>query len=1033
VPVAFASNPTISRNTIVYALIALSMGGVLLADRLTPLGYAVWIFYLVPVALCALLNDPRAPLLVAALSTVAIVIGYFLSSLGALSAEVARTNRVIGGLTIWAVAWIVFNLVRAREAAAHLLWLQRGRAELGQQMLGDRGIDELGAIVLRVLGRYLDAGVAALYLKDEDGPLLRRVAGWADDGEPGTVASIALGEGLVGQAAADNRSFLLAPVAENYLRVRSALGQTSPAALLVVPITVDGRASGVIEIGLLHRGRAAVAARELLESLADAVGTSFRAARDRLRLQQLLEQTQRQSEALQEQQEELQAANEQLEESQSRLEEQQSELEETNAQLELQTARLEQQRDELVSAQSALRERAAEVERVSRYKSEFLANMSHELRTPLNSSMILAQVLAENRAGTLGEQDVHHAQIILQSNRDLLALINDILDLSKIEAGRLDLDVQPVSVVQIVEPLLPAVRALAEQRKLGFRVELDPSLPPQLDTDTTRVQQVLKNLLTNALKFTSSGEVVLAVLADGPDHVRFEVRDTGIGIAPEQQALIFEAFRQADGSISRSYGGTGLGLSICRQLATLLKGEIGVHSEPDRGSTFFLRIPKTIESMAGASRPDTPAFRPLPMPAGLVAANDGLPAAANGNRPDAAKDPGGRGQRRILIIEDDSRFAEVLARLCRDAGYATLQATTAADGLAQAAQADAVLLDIELPDGSGLAVLEQLKRQPATRHLPIHVLSVADHSQTALAMGAVGYAVKPLDREALQAALQRVGDRLSQVTRRVLVVSGDSAQRDAIGALLRGDDVDIVAVASAEEALKMLARLTFDCMVTEAELPDMRCDALLAKMAEGEQYAFPPVIVYGDAPLPEDEAQRLRHHGRALVVKRARTPERLLDEVSLFLHQMETRLSGERQRALRDARRHDDRFNGRTILLAEDDVRNVFSLTSVFEPLGARLVIARNGVEALQALEREPAIELVLMDLMMPEMDGLTAMRRIRADARFAALPVIALTACARPEDRVACIEAGASDYVAKPIDVDRLLSMCRVWLPERG
>lgn len=1013
---------------------------VALVDRMAPLGMAVWIFYLAPLALCLFQERPRLPFIVAALGTVAILAGFYLSPPGVLATETAAINRVFGSITLWGVAWVTFKFLQARARADDLVWVQQGRVQVAQAMLGDKASTALADAVLRSVCGYCNAGAGVLHLRD-DGAVVR-VGAWAGQEAVSAAERVPVGVGLLGQAVRDNTEILLRTVPDDYLTVQSGLGRMRPAAIAIVPLTAEGDVIGAIEVALTGDSVRAELVVALFRSVAEAVGTAFRSALYRQQLQQLLEETQQQSEVLQSQQEELRASNEQLEEqsealrsSQARMELQQTELEESNSQLEMQTARLEEQRNALLDTQSALRANAEALERASQYKSEFLANMSHELRTPLNSSMILSQLLAENRDGNLTDEQVRHARIILSANQDLLALINDILDLSKIEAGRIEMTVQPAALTQVIEPVVSGFLPVAAQRGLSFRSQVAPDAPAVLVTDVMRLQQVLKNLLSNAFKFTNQGEVALSVKAAGGDEVVFEVSDTGIGIAPEQQAVIFEAFRQADGTTSRKYGGTGLGLSISRQLAAMLGGSIEVDSAVGRGSRFTFRCPRVVQH---ATVPDraTEATSQLSRErsgTGLNQSTMAAPAATlspqTGDAPDGTP-PGA--SRIILIVEDDAPFAEILQGLCRDMGFDALIAGTASVALelATSRRPSAILLDVGLPDTSGLALLEQLKRNPVTRPIPVHVVSIDDYTQVALELGAVGYALKPVARDELVSAVERLQGRLDREVKRVLVVEDDEKLRLAVGELLSSDGVEIRTVSTVSGALAALADTTFDCMVMDLVLPDASGYDLLEKMAAGGPYAFPPVIVYTGRNLTRDEEQRLRRFSQSIILKGARSPERLLDEVGLFLHQVESRLPPDRQRMLREARRRDAAFEGRTILLAEDDVRNVFSMTSIFEPLGARLLVARNGVEALQLLESN-AIDLVLMDIMMPEMDGHTAMTRIRADDRHRRLPIIALTANAMPDDRRRAIDAGANDYVAKPIDIDKLVSLCRVWMPK--
>ncbi|MCU0951818.1 MAG: ATP-binding protein, partial [Burkholderiaceae bacterium] len=832
----------------VFPLIAAALLAVLVLDRVTALGVAAWVLYLVPVALCVLIADPRAPLIVAALSTAAILLGALLSPPGAVAADIAYINRALGTVAIWSVALILVVLAQLRRRADRLAWLQQGSAQLSQAMLGDRSPPALADVVLAQLARTLNAGVGVLYLR-EGGELV--LAGRFAADHAALAATRPLGDGLAGQAAVDNRPYLLQPVPSDFLRVTTPLGAMTPTAALVVPVTHDGRAIGVMELGLLAGGPSIDDARELAARVTGDIGLALRSAQDRLQLQALLAQTQRQAAVLEAQQDELRAANAQLEEqsdalreSQARLEAQQAELEETNAQLESQALLLEEQKD-------ALRAKAVEIERASRYKSEFLANMSHELRTPLNSSMILAQVLAENRDGRLSEQQARHAQIILASNRDLLALINDILDLSKVEAGRVDLDITSASVRQIVDPVAAALAPLAERKSLRFISEIDPLLQAPLTTDVLRVQQVLKNLLSNAIKFTERGHVTLRALPDDAAHLRFEVSDTGIGIASDQQALIFEAFRQADGTTSRRFGGTGLGLSISRQLATLLDGELGVHSAPGRGSTFWFRLPRQYAGATAAPRSsadtaaDADADTAMPaavmsrMPsraqlADLSPAPSIEPATPSTSARDTPSTHDGT-ERSILIVEDDAAFAGALASLCRDAGFAPRRVASASEALqlARSELPDAVLLDVELPDVSGLTVLESLMRDPATRHLPVHVVSVADYGREARDLGAIGFLRKPADAESLRTLLAELQHRLARRLRRVLVVSGDATHRDALAELLGWEGVEIVAAEGQASALQCLGMQTFDCAVLDTQLADGSAFGLLDAMAAG--------------------------------------------------------------------------------------------------------------------------------------------------------------------------------------------------------
>jgi CheY-like chemotaxis protein len=688
------------------------------------------------------------------------------------------------------------------------------------------------------------------------------------------------------------------------------------------------------------------------------------------------------------------------------------------------------QRDGLAKAQS-------ELQRANTYKSEFLANMSHELRTPLNSSLILAKLLLDNRDGNLTAEQVKFAQTIYSAGNDLLTLINDILDLSKIEVGKLDVRPESIALGRLVDDVLDIFDPIAAQKNLELSATLQDGVAATLYTDPTRLQQILKNLLSNALKFTERGGVELTVRPLDGQRVAFDVRDTGIGIALDQHEVIFEAFRQADGTTNRKYGGTGLGLSISRDLARLLGGELTVTSQSGLGSTFTLVLPERYVARepgtAQSTRPREAAPRRVSS-THVQRAGNGRPAPApSGNGTPAGDDreqitPGSRS---ILIVEDDGPFSQILYELAHELDFQALIAHTAEQGLALAEKykPSAIVLDVGLPDRSGLTVLDALKHAPGTRHIPVHMLSASDYTQTALAMGAAGYAVKPVKREKLIEALKRLEDKLTSKLRRVLVVEDDPTHRDSTCLLLAGDAVETVAVGTASDALEQLRAATFDCMVLDLSLPDRSGFELLEEMAQDGEHSFPPVIVYTGRSLSREEEQTLRRFSSSIIIKGARSPERLLDEVTLFLHQVESELPPDRQRMLRDARHRERVFEGKRVLVVEDDVRNIFALSSVLEPKGAKIEIARNGREALDVLSKRPGIDLVLMDIMMPEMDGLEATRAIRKLPEHAKLPIIALTAKAMTDDRDSCLAAGANDYIAKPLDVDKLLSLARVWI----
>jgi len=919
---------------------------------------------------------------------------------------------------------------RTRQAQA---WIRSGQMGLSEQMQGDQSLDKLGANLLGFLAGFVEAQVGAAYIAEAG--QYRRFAAYAIPANE-SVETVRPGDGLVGQAAEDKRALRVRDVPAGYLPISSGIGRGTPNELVVVPASVDGVVQAVLELGFF--GATDPDQRELLSRASESIAVAVRAAKDRQRLEELLQETQQQAEELQAGAEELRVSNEELEEqgralreSQAHLEVQQSELEQINSQLEEQAQLLEHQKDELAKAQVILTARSDELQRANEYKSEFLANMSHELRTPLNSTLILAKLLADNKDGNLTAAQVKFAKTISSAGNDLLALINDVLDLSRIEAGKVELAPEKISVAGTVESLIKTFQPTADQNHLRFSWVVEPGVPEQIETDAQRLGQILKNLLSNAFKFTEKGEVALRVFSPQSGAVAFAVRDTGVGIAPHQQEVIFEAFRQADGSIHRKFGGTGLGLSISRDLAALLGGVITVQSALGEGSVFTLTMPLVFKSGTAVE-----AARPAPQ-------SESVPKSTTPQTPapSAPEDdrnvitPGGRV---ILLVEDDPAFAMILRDLVREMGFQCVAAASANDGLIAAGQylPSAILLDVNLPDHSGLGVLDTLKRDPRTRHIPVHMLSVSDYKREALELGAIGYALKPAKREELVEALRRLEAKFSQSVRRVLIVEDDARQRESVRQLLSNNEVQITAVASAGEALAHLKDTTFDCMVVDLNLPDLSGYDLLEKMSLQEDVAFPPVIIYTGRALDREEEQRLRRYSKSIIIKDARSPERLLDEVTLFLHQVEAKLPPEHQQMLKTARHRESTLEGRRVLIVEDDVRNVFALSSVLEPKGIAVSIARNGREALEVLARcsqETAtrIDLVLMDIMMPEMDGLTAMREIRKRGEWKTLPIIALTAKAMADDHERSLAAGANDYIAKPLDVEKLLSLVRVWMPK--
>ncbi|HDS1735888.1 response regulator [Pseudomonas sp. BP8] len=924
---------------------------------------------------------------------------------------------------------------RATERLEHNAWLRNGQTQLAEQVLGQLTLPMLGDNILRFFATYLGSVVGAVYVRDEHGGLVRVASYGLSADEQARTQALAAHDGLLAEAVRQARLVRLDQLPEDYFRLSSGLGSGLPRSAMLMPTRDDGQVNGVLELGFLRP--LSERDQEILERVAENLGMSIESARYRQRLQEVLAETQQLNEELQVQQEELKTANEELEEqsrvlkeSQAHLETQQAELEQTNEQLSERTDALDRKNSELNQAQQELQARAEDLQRSSTYKSEFLANMSHELRTPLNSSLILAKLLAENADGNLSKEQVKFADSIYSAGNDLLNLINDILDIAKVEAGKLEVRPETTQVERLVEGLRGMFQPLAADKGLTFQVQLERPLPATLFTDRQRLEQILKNLLSNAIKFTEHGQVSMTISQQAGLGIVFAVRDSGIGIAADQQQAIFGAFHQVDGTSNRRYGGTGLGLSISRDLAHLLGGQISVDSSPGQGSVFSLILPERYESDEEPVEVHTlrPAVDQMP-PVPQIAAPAPLPRHPFADDRDLAP----FSNRCILVIEDEPNFARILFDLAHELGYSCLAAQGADEGFQLAAQylPDAILLDMRLPDHSGLTVLQRLKEQASTRHIPVHIISVEDRVEAAMHMGAVGYAVKPTSRDELKEVFARLEAKLTQKLKHILLVEDDDLQRESIARLIGDDDIEITAVAMAQDALELLRENIYDCMIIDLKLPDMLGNELLKRMTAEDIRAFPPVIVYTGRNLTREEETDLLKYSRSIIIKGARSPERLLDEVTLFLHKVESQLSNERQRMLKTARSRDKVFEGRKILLVDDDVRNIFALTSALEHKGAIVEIGRNGREALEQLEQHDDIDLVLMDVMMPEMDGYEATRLIRKQPRWRKLPIIAVTAKAMKDDQQRCLQAGANDYLAKPIDLDRLFSLIRVWLPQ--
>jgi CheY-like chemotaxis protein/signal transduction histidine kinase/HAMP domain-containing protein len=934
------------------------------------------------------------------------------------SGEVAELKDYINAM--------IGNLRATTERNTEQDWLKTNLAKFSRMMQGQRDLFTVAQTLLSELVPLVNAHQGVMYILDAEGGGhdLKQLAGYADNRTGDEPRRYRIGEGLVGQCAVEKQRLMLSNVEDESIRVASGLVTVRPRNVIVLPVLFEGEVKAVIELASLTDFTASHLA--FLEQLTGSIGIVLNTIEATMRTEGLLSQSQELASELQTQKRELQQTNDELA--------QKAQL------LAAQNAEVERKNDEIEQARRAVEEKAAELALTSRYKSEFLANMSHELRTPLNSILILGQQLAENSAGNLSHRQVEFAQTIHDAGTDLLNLISDILDLSKIESGTVTVECEELPFSHLRDLVQRNFGHVAEARNLTFNNDFDPALAgAHLTTDPKRLLQVLKNLLSNAFKFTEQGGVRLEaapaaggwstdhpVLSKADSVVRFTVTDSGIGIPPEKQRIIFEAFQQADAGTSRKYGGTGLGLAISRELASLLGGEIRLSSMPGVGSTFTLYLPGRYVGPAtgkGAGAPTAAeaqrAFQPIVLPAPRV---DEILDDREDLQP---------GDPVLLIAEDDPHYARTLLAMARDHGFKALVATRGADALqlARRYRPTAVSLDIFLPDMLGWTVLSQLKQDPETRHIPVQICTVEEERQHGLERGAFAYLNKPLTTGGIEAAFDRIRRFAEAPMRQLLVVEDDPAERMSIQELIAHDDVNITAVGTGHEALAAMHEREYDCVVLDLKLPDMTGFELLAEIQKEPRLREVPIVVFTGRELSQEEDAQLRKMAKSIVLKGVQSPERLLDETALFLHRVIADLPASKQRMLESITQSDEALIGKKVLVVDDDVRNIFALTSLLERHHMKTVAAGSGEEAIALVTAAPDVSLVLMDIMMPEMDGYETMRRIRQDPRFRRLPIIALTAKAMKGDREKCLEAGASDYIAKPVNTEQLLSLLRIWL----
>jgi HAMP domain-containing protein/signal transduction histidine kinase/DNA-binding response OmpR family regulator len=918
---------------------------------------------------------------------------------------------------------MIGNLRATTERNREQDWLKTNLAKFSGMMQGQRDLITLGRMLLSELAPLVNAQQGLMYVlePEADPPRLRKLAGYAASPRGQAPKTLAFGDGLIGQCAATRQIIVLEDVPADSVQIESGLLTARPRSVIVLPVLFEGQIMAVLELASLAEFTASQ--RVFLEQLTGSIGIVLNTIEATMRTESLLVQSQQLAGELQSQQKELQQTNEEIALKATLLAEQNAEVERKNQQIE--------------QARRALEEKAAELAMTSRYKSEFLANMSHELRTPLNSILILGQQLADNPEHNLSPRQVEFARTIHAAGTDLLHLISDILDLSKIESGTVTVESEELTFAHLRETVERSFRHEAERRHLSFGAEFSPELGRSLHTDPKRLLQILKNLLSNALKFTDQGSVTLrARVADGgwsPGHrvldaapvvVAFEVSDTGIGIPPDKQKIIFEAFQQADAGTSRKYGGTGLGLAISREIAGLLGGEIRLESTPGRGSTFVLYLPLDYVGPSAAE------LRP-PSTEGGSAAYQLVAQPAPAETVDDDRDVLDGRSPLLLVVEDDPHYAEVLRDLARQRGFQVLVATRGADALrlAREHKPTAVSLDIFLPDMLGWTVLARLKQDADTRHIPVQILTVEEGPRHSIERGAFSYLAKPATSDSIEAALERIRQYTLPRVKRLLVIEDDAAERMSIEELIRHEDVEVVCASTGKEALRRLSEEEFDCAVLDLRLPDMSGFELLEEVENDPRLAELPIVVFTGKDLSAEEDTKLKRVAKSVVIKGVESPERLLDETALFLHRVIADLPPAKRRMVQSLHESDAALAGKRVLVVDDDVRNIFALSSVLERHGMQVATASTGQEAVQRIDDDEDIALVLMDIMMPGMDGYDTMRAIRERQAARALPIIALTAKAMKGDREKCIEAGASDYIAKPVNTEHLLSLLRQWL----
>ncbi len=957
---------------------------------------------------------------------------------------------------------MIANLRETTQKNTEQDWLKTNLAKFTRMLQGQRDLETVSKLILSELAPLVGAqhGVFFLMESGENIAYLKLISSYAYRERRHLANRFQLGEGLVGQCALEKERILLTEVPSDYVKIASGLGEATPLNAVVLPVLFEGQVTAVIELASFRRF--SEIHLTFFDQLTESIAIVLNTIAASMRTEELLKQSQSLAEELQTQQSELRETNQRLEQqaqslktSEDLLKGQQEELQQTNAELEekaelmaMQKKEVERKNREIEQARLSLEDKAEQLALSSKYKSEFLANMSHELRTPLNSLLILAKLLTDNIDHNLTAKQVEYSQTIYSAGNDLLTLINDILDLAKIESGTMSIDMTQMPLGELGDVIERNFRQIAQSKGLAFAIEFAPELPNTIYSDIKRIQQVLKNLLSNAFKFTEQGEVRLRIavakLGWSNDHqtlnsaqmvIAFSVSDTGIGIAPDKQKVIFEAFQQADGSTSRRYGGTGLGLSISREIARLFGGEIKLISQPGEGSTFTFYLPQSSpESRSTLPTPysllPTP-HSPLPTPHSPQLTPHSALSTQHSALISDDRTTIERGDRVLLIVEDDVNFARILLEMAQQQGFKVIAAQTGSTGLmlAQQFQPSAILLDIRLPEMDGWTVLDRLKHDPNTRHIPVHIMTVEEGRQRGLQLGAIAYLQKPLTSETISEALGKIKGFVERQVKNLLVVEDDDTQRHSIVELIGNSDVSTTAVATGAAALEAISNQHFDCLVLDLGLPDMTGFELIEQIKLLPHGKTLPIIVYTGREISKSQETELRRIAETIIIKDVRSPERLLDETALFLHRVQANLPAPKRQILEQLHSQDYLLTGKKALIVDDDMRNIFALTSMLERYQIQVLYAENGREGITLLQNTPDIDVILMDVMMPEMDGYETTRLIRQNDQFKSLPIIALTAKAMQGDREKCIEAGASDYITKPVDTEQLLSLLRVWL----